>query len=216
MPRKYQKRRRAEVEEATRERIVEALVDLHGSVGPLRTTVLAVAERAGVQRATVYRHFPDESSMFAACSAHWLEKNPLPDPADWRVILDPWRRVRVALRELYGFYASHEQMLTNLFREEPLVEALRPSMRGIRAYLDGAAVTIAQQVECRPNTRRVVRAAAGHAVAFTTWASLVRRRRLSRHAAIELMVGMIERAGQPATRSPGIDVPGRPPRARLV
>ena len=73
--RPYRKHRRAELEQQTRERIVEAAVDLHGSVGPARTTVSGVAERAGVQRATVYRHFPDDESLFAACSAHWRERN---------------------------------------------------------------------------------------------------------------------------------------------
>ena len=100
--RAYRKRRRAEQEEETRLRITEAAVDLHGSVGPARTTVSAIAERAGVQRATVYRHFPDEEALFAACSSHWAALNPPPDPAAWAEIADPDERLRRALSELYS------------------------------------------------------------------------------------------------------------------
>ena len=81
--RRYRKRRRAELEDETRRRITEAAVELHGTVGPARTTISAVAERAGVQRATLYRHFPDEEALFDACSSHWAAQHPLPDLADW-------------------------------------------------------------------------------------------------------------------------------------
>ena len=105
--RAYRKRRRAEQEEETRLRITEAAVDLHGSVGPARTTVSAIAERAGVQRATVYRHFPDEEALFAACSSHWAALNPPPDPAVWAEIADPDQRLRGALAELYSWYGDN-------------------------------------------------------------------------------------------------------------
>src|SRR5215204_2491067 len=87
--RTYRKSRRAELEDETRRRITDAAVELHGSVGPARTTISAVAERAGVQRATVYRHFPDEEALFDACSAHWMAQHPLPDPTAWAKIEDP-------------------------------------------------------------------------------------------------------------------------------
>src|SRR5918992_2109604 len=87
--RRYRKRRRAEQEQRTRERITEAAVKLHGTVGPARTTVAGVAREAGVQRATVYRHFPDEESLFAACTAHYWAANPLPDLEAWSAIDDP-------------------------------------------------------------------------------------------------------------------------------
>src|SRR5215211_773494 len=92
--RPYRKRRRAELEADTRLRITEATVDLHGSVGPARTTISAVAERAGVQRATVYRHFSDEEALFDACSSHWMAQHPLPDPAAWAAIQDAHERLR--------------------------------------------------------------------------------------------------------------------------
>src|SRR5215210_7954708 len=109
--RPYRKRRRAELEAVTRLRIAEAAVDLHGSVGPARTTISAVAERAGVQRATVYRHFPDEDALFDACSSHWMAQHPLPDPTAWAAIENPDQRLRVALGELYDWYADGEHML---------------------------------------------------------------------------------------------------------
>src|SRR5687767_6704618 len=92
--RRYRKRLRAEQEQRTRERITKAAVKLHGSVGPARTTVSGVAREAGVQRATVYRHFPDEASLFAACTAHYWAANPVPDPGAWSSISDPAGRLR--------------------------------------------------------------------------------------------------------------------------
>src|SRR5215218_6552962 len=94
--RRYRKRRRAEQERRTRERITEAAVRLHGTVGPARTTVSGVAKEAGVQRATVYRHFPDEESLFAACSAHYWASNPMPNPDAWSSISEPGARLRQA------------------------------------------------------------------------------------------------------------------------
>src|SRR4029453_13946377 len=120
MSRQYQQRKRAEQQDETRLRITEATVDLHGSVGPSRTTVSAVAERAGVQRATVYRHFPDERALFAACSAHWRAPNPRPDPASWAAMEDPQARTRRALAELYAYYGRTEQMLANLIRDQEM------------------------------------------------------------------------------------------------
>jgi AcrR family transcriptional regulator len=101
--RRYRKRRRAELEAQTRLRITEAAVELHGSVGPARTTISAVADRAGVQRATVYRHFRDEDALFEACSSHWMAQHPLPDAVAWSAIEDPDERLRTALHELYAW-----------------------------------------------------------------------------------------------------------------
>ena len=103
MTRRYELKRGAEQQEATRRSIVEATMGLHESVGPARTTVSAVAERAGVQRLTVYRHFPDERALLAACSGHWVATNPAPDPGPWRKIRDPQERLRRALGEIYAF-----------------------------------------------------------------------------------------------------------------
>src|SRR5436190_10137103 len=108
--RPYRKRRRAELEEDTRRRITESAVELHGTLGPSRTTVSAVAEHAGVRRSTVYRHFPDEMALFAACTAHWQAENPAPDLGSWAAIEDPDERLRRALRELYAFYRRTERM----------------------------------------------------------------------------------------------------------
>ncbi|MHC4953043.1 MAG: TetR/AcrR family transcriptional regulator [Planctomycetota bacterium] len=190
MTRKYKKRRRAEQEQETRRRIVEALVELHGSIGPARTTVRAVAEAAGVQRATVYSHFPDEPSMYAACSAHWVQENPLPDPAGWAAIQEPGPRARQALAELYSFYAGNEQMLANVFRDQSLVEHLRPAMRMFVDYMDAAVRVVAG----RARPAQFLRAAIGHALSFSTWQSLARVHGLPAGKSVSLMVTVIEQA----------------------
>src|SRR3712207_3652089 len=86
MPRKYEMKRRAERMEETRRRIAEAAVELHGTIGPARTTVSAIAEKAGVQRHTYYAHFPELKDLYQACMGLHLERNPLPDPPRWAEI----------------------------------------------------------------------------------------------------------------------------------
>ena len=114
--RPYRKKRRAELEEATRRRITESAVELHGSVGPSHTSMSAVAERAGVRRSTLYRHFPDEGALFEACSAHWAAANPPPDLAGWAAIANPDERLRTAVAELYAYWRRTEPMISNGFR----------------------------------------------------------------------------------------------------
>src|SRR5688572_23043788 len=129
--------------EATRRRITEAAMELHGSVGPARTTMSAVAERAGVQRQTVYRHFPTEDDLFDACSGHFAETHPRPDVDAWRAVADPAERLEAALDELYAYYEGTEAMYTNLLRDETLVAPVGARLPRFRAYLDGAARVLA-------------------------------------------------------------------------
>lgn len=185
--RAYRKRRRAELEEKTRLRITEAAVELHGTLGPARTTVSAVASRSKVQRATVYRHFPDEESLFAACSSHFMAANPLPDPEPWTEIRDVDQRLGIALEELYGWYRRTEWMIEKTTRDAPLVAAMRAPMEAFAAYLAAARDAL---VRGRPELgarRRRVSAVIGHALEFDTWRSLVRGHGLSDAEAVELM-----------------------------
>jgi AcrR family transcriptional regulator len=192
----YRKRRRAQLEAETRLRITEAAVDLHGSVGPARTTISAVAERAGVQRATVYRHFPDEDALFGACSSHWMAQHPLPDPALWAKIDDFDERLRVALGELYEWYERGESMLERTTRDVALVPALRPSIEAFGGWLAAAADAILRGRPERGARRRRARAVVGHALTFETWRSLVSHQGLSRSETIELMAAMVRAAGR--------------------
>src|ERR671915_1215643 len=102
MTRKYEMKRRARRQEETRRRIIEATVELHQTVGMARTTISAIAEKAGVQRLTVYRHFPDERALFHACTGHWRAANPPPEPGPWSQIADPHERLGMALAEVYA------------------------------------------------------------------------------------------------------------------
>jgi AcrR family transcriptional regulator len=165
--RPYHKRRRAEQEQATRRRIVDATLALHATVGPARTTISAIAERAGVQRLTVYRHFPEERELFAACGAAFAAADPPPDPASWAAIDDPAQRARTGLAELYGWYRRNEAMLANTARDAPAMPELA-SVSDPTPYVDAMRRTL---LRGRPR-RRAARAAAGHALAFTTWRSL--------------------------------------------
>lgn len=186
--RPYRKRRRAELEEETRRRITEATVELHGMVGPARTTVSAIAERAGVQRATVYRHFPDEAALIAACSTHWNAQNPRPDLARWAAEEDPDARLRAGLAELYAWYDRTEYMLEKVARDATVVEALGPAAARAGVWFAAAAEVL---VDGRGGSGAQARAAIAHALAFDTWRSLVRRQGLPPEEAVDLMVRLV-------------------------
>jgi len=185
--RKYEKKRRAESEAETRRRITETAVELHGTVGPSRTSISAIAELAGVRRSTVYRHFPDEAALFDACSSHWAAANPLPDMGAWALIEDPDERLRSALDELYAFYRSTERMLENLLRDEETVPLVKEHFAGYRGYLAAARDVLLRGRVRGGRHRDQTRAAIGHALAFPTWRSLTREQGLNDAQAVELM-----------------------------
>jgi AcrR family transcriptional regulator len=201
-PRAYRKRRRAELEEQTRTRITESTAMLHEELGPARTSISAVAERAGVRRSTVYRHFPDEEALFAACSSHWRAGNPPPDPRSWAGIEDPGERTETALRELYAFYGRTEAMYTSLLRDEPLVPVVHRLLGDFYGYLRRIQDILMAGRGLRGRAARRTRAAIGHALAFPTWRSLTREQGLADGDAVALMCALVDRsAGAPAQRS---------------
>jgi len=193
--RPYRKKRRAELEAQTQRRITESAVELHGTLGPSRTSMSAIAEHAGVRRSTLYRHFPDEAAVFAACSAHWREANPAPDLGAWAAIEDPDRRLRAALEELYAYYRRTEGMLVNLYRDAELMPTVQRSFSRFADYVAGAQQTLMAGRPLRGRARERVRAATGHAVAFSTWRSLARDQGLDDAAAAELMCRLVAAAG---------------------
>ena len=193
-PRRYRKRLRAEQELQTRQAITEAAVKLHGTVGPARTTVSAIADEAGVQRATVYRHFPDERSLFQACSGHYMSLHPPPDPSRWMEVADPAVRLREALTDVYRWWDETEDMMSLVIRDTPLVEALSEQTHARLALFDEIAEILMRGRGLRGKRRARVGAAVRHALALSTWQSLVREQLLTNDEAVDLMGGMVERA----------------------
>ena len=187
MKRKYELKRRAERQAETRERIVEAAVELHTSRGPARTSIAGIAGRAGVERHTVYAHFPDERTLFRACSAHWRAQHPRPDFETVASIDDPERRLHTALSEMYAWYETVESDLALFIRDASLVPAGAEVLRETAAQIAALADSVARGWP----RRKAVRAAIGHAVEFETWRSLVRRQRLSRRQAVDAMMQFV-------------------------
>ena len=198
--RRYEKKRRAELEAETRRRITESAVELHGTVGPARTSISAIAERAGVRRSTVYRHFPDEEALFDACSSHWEAANPPPDLAAWEAIQDPDERLRTALDELYAFYRRTERMMDNLHRDEVTVPTVRQRFSGFHGYLAAGRETLVRGRPERGRRRDGIRAATGHALAYSTWKSLAREQGLDDAQAAELMCGLVRSSACPSSK----------------
>ena len=170
--RKYELKKRAEQMGETRQRITEAAIELHGSVGPSRTTLSAVAKRAGVERRTLYRHFPTEADLFAACSTHYFAAHPWPDLQAWRAIRDPHRRLERALDELYAYYERTEPMFSNVLRDAEVVDFARDAVAPLDIYLDEAAEVLLAGRQARGRRRQLIKGALRHATAFSTWRSL--------------------------------------------
>jgi AcrR family transcriptional regulator len=192
--RPYRKRRRAEQEAHTRLKITEAAVKLHGTIGPARTTISDIAAEAGVQRATVYRHFPDLESLFLSCSAHWASLNPPPDPTAWSQITDPSIRLRTALTELYTWYVSVEPMLTNVIRDAPLVPATAQAGQHFQLLFQALHAALMDGRSATGRARIRIAATIGHAIDFGTWRSLTREQGLHVDEAVALMTALVAAA----------------------
>lgn len=191
--RKYELKKRAEQMAETHQRITEAAIDLHGTIGPARTTLSAVAERAGVERRTLYRHFATEADLFAACSTHYFAANPWPDPQHWRAIRDPHERLVRALEELYAYYERTEPMLSNVLRDAEIVDFARDAVAPLHGYLDEAADILATGRGVRGRRRTILKGALGHALAFSTWRSLAGHG-VGRSDAVNLSAALVEAA----------------------
>lgn len=197
--RKLRLKVRAERMDETHRRIAQAAYELHASVGPARTTVSAIAERAGVQRLTVYKHFPNDRDILQACTTYHRDIDPPPDPATWRQINDPDQRLSTALPELYAYYRRNESILTNIERDGPLLMeqlgGLPPA--GLQAFLDLPGQWRAALADGWPDDagQSLLRGAAvGLAVAFTTWRTLVREQALDDAQTVALMTALVRDA----------------------
>jgi AcrR family transcriptional regulator len=170
--RRYTKKKRAVQQAETRERIVQATMALHEELGPRDTTVSAIAERAGVQRLTVYRHFPDDTTLFQACTTRWLELNPPPDPADWHELEDPFERTGQALLAFYSYYRSGERMWSRAYRDREEVAALEAPMAEFEGFLHQVRDELAAGWKLSGKVKAGVVAILGHGLRFSTWVSL--------------------------------------------
>ncbi len=190
--RPYRQKARAESKADTRQRIVESAVALHLERGPAHTSINAIAERAGVNRVTVYRHFPDSRSLLEACSAHSHRLNPPPDLSGWRAIEDPRERTSTALEQLYDYFRRTEAGWANLLRDaevEPLVKEMVEQRR--LTFLRDARDTILAAWPVSRGRRVLLRAVLGLAVDFRTWQTLVRSEGLDGRTAVSLMARLV-------------------------
>lgn len=186
MARTYTLGKRAEQQAGTRQRIVEAAVDLHSTIGPARTTVTMVAERAGVQRHTFYKHFPDERSLLMACSGLAMERDPLPEAEPWRGIEDHEARLRTALGALYAWYGRNAERTACVLRDAQQ----HPLVREVSQVRTGATMAAYGEV-LGSGLGPLGRAALRLALGFAGWSALVRDAGLTGAEAVTVMVRAI-------------------------
>src|SRR5262245_12954120 len=209
----------------TRQRIVRAAYELHASVGPARTTISAVAERAGVQRHTVYQYFPDEFALGADCTQYGMLLDPQPDPARLARIADPEHRLRTALSEQYAYFRRNVQLLANVFRDQPvLLERLRAAgldeaaiPASVRAFFDQPRRlqdALSRGWRPRGARRAHLTAVLGLAVEFATWRSLTQQQRQTDDQAVALMVYLTKCAAGALLDARAAALRTRPPSTR--
>ncbi len=202
--RPYTLKRRAERQDDTRQRIVEAAIELHQTIGPAATTISQIAGRAGVGRVTVYRHFPDELTLARACSGQYFERNPAPDPERWRTIAGGEERLRTALRETYAYHRATQQMISHV-----LADARdHPVMAPYRQHWRQAVDVLLEPWPLRGRKRALLRAAIALALSFDTWRILSQEHGLTDPQAVELMLRLArpcepEHDNRPSTTTPG-------------
>ena len=197
--RKYLMKARAERQQATRRRIVKAALRLHGTIGPALTTFNAIAAAARLPRQTIYRHFPSETALFGACSAHYLQANPPPDPTAWLDAPEPTARLRRGLSELYAYYRRSQAMLGNVLRDAAILPSLRAFVAPYRLFQAAARDLLA---EGWPGDHETIKAAIGLALTFETWRSLVLEQELADEQAVSLMAALVTTA---STSPGGVD-----------
>ncbi|MGD9000490.1 MAG: TetR family transcriptional regulator [Granulosicoccaceae bacterium] len=182
--RKYRQKARAEQAEETRQQIVEATVKLHEELGPAHTSIKAIAEEAGVQRLTVYRHFPDEADLFEACTSHWLASHPPPpvQEAD-----DPRAATEKTLLAVYRYYRKTERMWTVAYRDVEQVAALHAPMAQVEAYFDGMRDALLAAWQVKREHRKALSITLRHCLRFSTWQSL-KTAKLSDKKMVELVL----------------------------
>lgn len=202
-------RRRAELVDQTRQRITEAAVRLHTTVGPAHTSIASVAEEAGVTRLTVYRHFGDMDTLFQACRAHWLAQDPPPDPATWAAVGDPESRARLAFGQLYGWYRARGEEMYPIARDGSSLPLTAQEARAADNRRLGDAI-VGDAAEPGGDEHRRLRAVARHLTDFMTWRSLVVSQGLADHAAVEAAVRMLMAFAGDAP----VSTRGRPRRSR--
>lgn len=184
--RRYELKARAAAQEATRARIAAAAADLHQEVGVARTTVADIARRAGVQRLTVYNHFPDLAALLPACTAHFLGEHPLPDLEAAVAVEDPAERLRTTLAALYRWYREAAPMQRRVLGERAAVPELDAWLARSRdPMLAALATRLAAGFE-RPQARALV----ALALDFWTWQRLDREG-LDDAAAADVMTGAV-------------------------
>lgn len=184
----------------TRQRIVEAAAELHTTVGPARTTIMGIAERAGVQRHTVYAHFPDETALFRACTAHWFALNPLPDHEHWAAIEDVEDRVIAALEDVYAYWERTADDLIPVMADAGRVEAMGEALDFWAGRIGAWVDAVAGGLRLRGRRRTRSRAALRHALALETWRSLTVAGELTRPEAVRLMAAFVRLAMEPDGR----------------
>lgn len=188
MARIYKQRKRATQQTETRQRIVEATVELHQAIGGLNTTISAIAERAGVERATVYRHFPDERALLVACTGHYLAQNPPPDATAWATIDEPVRRLRTALTVIYAYHRRTAPMSSRAAMDVNQMPVLREVLAPLFAYWQQVQRGLVADWPVASARAHRLEAVVGHAIAFSTWQSLVEMHGLTDSEAVDLMV----------------------------
>jgi AcrR family transcriptional regulator len=190
--RKYELKERARRQAETRRRITEATIELHETVGPARTQISEIARRAGVERLTVYKHFPDQRLLFQACSAHWRAEHRPPDPRTWSEIADPRSRARTALEAIYGYFGDNERMLGNVLRDAATLPLLRETVEaGLPAYVARVCEVLLGGWSVRGRRRERLAIVIDLALDFHTWRFLTRDRGLSNEEAADLMLSLV-------------------------
>ena len=184
MKRSYRQKERAESQRRTRQKIVDATIELHQTKGLAETSMNDIAERAQVGKVTVYRHFPDDEALVQACSGQYFQRHPFPDLGDWRTIDDGPERLRRGLLDSYNYHETTAPMMTRVLAEARDLPVMEP----YHAYWRGAVDVLAAGWSKAGRRGTSLKAGLALAISFDTWRILVQEQHLTNDQAIKLVM----------------------------
>jgi AcrR family transcriptional regulator len=128
------------------QRILDHACDHLRRLGPKRTTILDIAEAAGMSHANVYRYFPSKLALFDAVTAQWLQMlegqlrliKEVPDPA-----YDKLERALSAIQRTYRAKLETDPVLFKLLCDA--VERNRVVARKHRNRIQGEVQSIVEE-----------------------------------------------------------------------
>lgn len=185
--RAYDNRTRLQQQAQLKDSIAAAAAELHAEKGALATSYAEIAQRAGVSLPTVYKHFPSQSQLIAACTGHVAAQAPQL-PAGQILQAPTLAAAAQALVEAMDRMHAHFEPW-QAWREHRLIPALGELAAHRREQLTALIAQVLAQHAV--GEARELAAVWETLLNFELWHRLVREHKLPRAAARRILIHLL-------------------------